>query len=82
LAFAAGTSVADGLVGVIAAAGRRMMWHVLDRVFRELQQIRQYDVSYQLDIGQNPSSADSTLTYGRGNARFWFLKKILETCVM
>ena len=48
---------------------------VLDR-FIGLQQIRQYDVSYQEDIGQNRSSADSTLNKRRENARFWLRKRI------
>jgi len=48
---------------------------VLDRLIG-LQQIRQYDVSCQEDIGQNPSSADSTLTNHGENARFWLRKQI------
>ena len=44
-------------------------------VFIGLQQIRQYDVSCQLDIGQNLSSADSTLTNRRENARFGYASK-------
>jgi len=59
-----------------------MMWEVLDRVFIDLQQIRQYNVSYQLDIGHNLSPADRTLTNRRGNARFWLRKQIWETCDM
>jgi len=42
----------------------------------------QYDVSYQLDIAHNLSSADSTLTNRRGNARFWLRRQIWETCDM
>jgi len=52
------------------------MWDVLDRVFIKLQQIRQYDMSYQQDIEQNLSSADSKLTNRRENARFWLRKQI------
>jgi len=59
-----------------------MMCDVLDRVFIQLQQIRQDNVSYQLDIGQNLSSADSTLTNRRRNARFRLRKQIWETCGM
>jgi len=40
------------------------MDELLDR-FMGLQQIRHYDVSCQEDIGQNPSSADSTLNNRR-----------------
>jgi len=45
------------------------MGDVLHR-FIGLQQIRQYDVTCQEDIGQNPFSADSTLTNRGENARF------------
>jgi len=62
--------------------GSRMMWDVLVRVFINLQQIRQYDVSYQLDIGHNLSSANSILTNRRGNARFSLRKQIWECCEM
>jgi len=48
---------------------------LLDR-FIGLQQIRQYDVSCQEDIGQNPSSADSTLTNRRENALLCLRKQI------
>jgi len=51
-------------------------------VFIEQQQIRQNDVSYQVDIGRNPSSADSTSTNRSVNARYWLLKRIWETCGM
>jgi len=44
------------------------MWDMLDRDFIDLQKIRQCDVSYQLDIGHNIPSADSTLTNRRGDA--------------
>ena len=57
------------LVAIAAAAGSRLVWEVLDRYFIVLQQILQYDVSYQMDIGQNLSSADRTLTNRRENAR-------------
>jgi len=57
-----------------------MMWDVLNRGFVELKQIRQYDVSYQLDIGHNLSSADSLLTNRIGNGRF-LLRKRLVTLV-
>jgi len=39
-------------------------------VFIGLQQFRQYDVSFQLDIGQNLSSAGSTSNNYGENARF------------
>ena len=51
-------------------------------VFIELHQIRQNDVSYQLDIRHNPPSADSTLTNRKGKARFWLRKQIWEICGM
>jgi len=54
---------------------------VLDR-FIGLQQIRQCDVSSQQDIGQNLSSADSTLTNRIVNARLWVRKQIWEACDM
>jgi len=47
--------------------------------FNGLQQIRQYDVSCQLDIGHNPSSAVNTLMNRGENARFWLRKGIWET---
>jgi len=62
----------------IAAAGSRMTWDVLDQVFIELQQIRQYDVSYQQDIGQNLSSADSTLTIVQGMRGFSCASKFVK----
>jgi len=55
------------------------MWDVLDRVFKELHQIRQYELSYQPAIVHNLSSADSILTIRRGNARIWLRKQISET---
>jgi len=68
-------------LAAIAAAESRKIWDVLDRVFFiELRQIRLYDVSYQLDIGHNISSADSTLTNRRGNALFCFRKQISDSC--
>jgi len=79
LLLLAATSV-DRLVvyclDVIAATEQtNRMDYVLDR-FMGLQQIRQYDVSFEEDIGQNPSFADSTLTNLRENARFWLSKQI------
>ena len=53
---------------------RKGMKDLLDR-FIELQQIQQYDVSCQEDSGQNPSSADTTITKRRENARFWLRKR-------
>ena len=52
-----------------------VMDDVLDR-FIGLQQIPQYDVSCQKDIGKNPSSSDSALTNHKENARFWLRKQI------
>ena len=46
--------------------------------FIGLQQIRQYDVSYREGVGRNLSSADSTSTNRRGNARFLLRKCIWE----
>jgi len=83
----AATSAVDRIVGcldVIAAGSSDWMgWQrARDQVFIGLQQIRQYDVSCQQDIGQNLSSGDSTLTNRRENARFWLRKRIWETCDM
>ena len=50
--------------------------------FIRLEQIRQYYVSCQWNIGQNLSSANSTLTNRRGYTRFWLRKRIWETCDM
>jgi hypothetical protein len=79
LLLLAATSVDRLVVSCLdVIAGREQsngMDDVLDR-FIGLQQIRQYDVSYQEDIGQNRSSADSTLNKRRENARFWLRKRI------
>jgi len=47
--------------------------------FYRAAKIRQNYVSYQVDIGQNPSSVDTTSTNRRVNARFWLHKRIWET---
>jgi len=66
------------LVAIAAVSRVTGMGSVLDQ-FMGLQQIRQYDMSCQEDIGRNLSSAGSTSTNRKENARFWLRKRIWGT---
>ena len=74
------SSNVGGPFNIMLSRGHRSREHsdgmddVPDRVVG-LEQIRQYDVSCE-DIGQNLSSADSTLINRRENARFCLRKRI------